>query len=198
MAASHSNPFSPPEQRALLDLARESVHCAVHRGTAAAVAIDHYGDRLRERAAAFVTLNRRGSLRGCIGTLAADDPLVETVAENAFRAALHDPRFPPVSIAELEQLEIDISVLTAPEPWTVADETELLAGLEPGRDGLILGVGQRRATFLPSVWAQLPRPAEFVRHLKLKAGLPADFWSSEVVVARYQAHLVGETTAAWR
>jgi AMMECR1 domain-containing protein len=67
----------------------------------------------------------------------------------------------------------------------VTDEADALARLRPGIDGLVLSYGRRRATFLPQVWESLPEPRQFIAQLKLKAGLPADFWHAEIRLARY-------------
>ena len=126
---------------------------------------------LQEPGAAFVTLHRNGSLRGCIGSLAAHRPLAADVAANAVSAALNDPRFPPLTAAELDGLEISVSVLTPPEPIAWRDEADLLARLRPRQDGLIIEDGPHRALFLPAVWEQLPEPRDFLAHLKQKAGM---------------------------
>lgn len=140
----------------------------------------------RDNGAAFVTLKKAGQLRGCIGSLSAHRPLAEDVSENAYAAAFRDPRFPPLRSEELDGLEISISVLTPPQRLSFASEQELLAQLRPGVDGLILTEGGRRGTFLPSVWESYPEPAVFLRHLKMKAGLPPDYWSDTVSVERYE------------
>jgi uncharacterized protein len=142
-------------------------------------------EALAASGATFVTLFHRGALRGCIGTLTAHRPLGIDVRANALAAAFHDPRFPALMIGEFDELSVEISLLSAAERLAVADETELLRRLEPGVDGVVLEYDGRRATFLPQVWATLPDPRDFVNELKLKAGMPADFWSTAVHVHRY-------------
>jgi len=146
---------------------------------------------LDEPGAVFVTLMLHGELRGCVGSLEATSPLGQDVAANAVAAALRDPRFPPVSPDEVEELSIEISVLEAPEPWPVASEAEVLEGLRPGIDGLILEHAGGRATFLPQVWDQLPESASFLRQLKRKAGLSAAAWDDSFRLSRYRV-------AKWR
>jgi hypothetical protein len=184
--------LGPAERRALLDLARASIRhgLASHRP----LAIDplDYPAALREPRAVFVTLNREGQLRGCIGHLQACQALAQDVAENAWAAAFRDPRFPPLAADELADLEVHISVLSPPEPLAVASQAELLARVRPGVDGLILEDDGHRGTFLPAVWESLPRPADFLRHLKIKAGLPPDYWSDALRVARYTAEAFGD------
>jgi hypothetical protein len=82
-------------------------------------------------------------------------------------------------------LHIHISVLSPPQPLAFESEQDLLAQLRPGVDGLILEERYARGTFLPSVWEQLPEPLDFLRHLKRKAGLPVDYWSTQLRVSRY-------------
>jgi AmmeMemoRadiSam system protein B/AmmeMemoRadiSam system protein A len=135
--------------------------------------------------ATFVTLRRNGALRGCIGTLEADRTVREDVALNARRAAFRDPRFGPLQPDELEGLTVEVSLLSTPEPIDCASEADLVARLDPARDGVVIEYRGKRATFLPQVWEQIPDPREFLRHLKRKAGLPDEFWSEELRVARY-------------
>jgi len=135
--------------------------------------------------ASFVTLEKDGQLRGCIGSLQAHRPLIADVAANAYAAAFRDQRFAPVSADEFAAIEIKISVLSDPEELTFASEADLLAQIRAGQDGLILQDGARRGTFLPQVWEQLPDIDQFWTHLKGKAGLPQDHWSDSVRVWRY-------------
>lgn len=131
---------------------------------------------LRQACGCFVTLKRSGRLRGCIGNLEPAGPLAEAVAHNAVSAALHDYRFQPLTAEELDKIHIDVSVLTSAVPLEYRDAADLLTKLCPGRDGVILQMGDRRATFLPQVWEQLPNPEHFLEHLCLKAGLEKTAW----------------------
>ena len=140
---------------------------------------------LAEPGATFVTLTQRGQLRGCIGSLEAQRPLAIDVAENAIAAAFRDPRFPPLAEDEFSRTRVEVSLLTPAEPFPVASEADALSRLRPGIDGLILSYGRHRATFLPQVWESLPEARQFVAQLKLKAGLPADFWHAQIALARY-------------
>jgi AmmeMemoRadiSam system protein A len=140
---------------------------------------------LDQPGATFVTLTQHGDLRGCIGSLEAHRPLAQDVQENAIAAAFHDPRFAPFAADEFSRTRVEVSLLTPAQPMPVSDEADALAQLRPGEDGLIFQVGHLRATFLPQVWEQLPVPRQFLAHLKMKAGLPADFWSRDVRLARY-------------
>ncbi len=141
---------------------------------------------LRELGACFITLARGDALRGCIGSLEAYRPLIEDIKANAIAAALHDPRFPPLTASELTHVSIEISLLSPLEQLTYASEAEALALLRPGVDGIALRYDDRhRSTFLPQVWQQLTEPAIFLAQLKIKAGLAADFWAPEIELSRY-------------
>ena len=134
---------------------------------------------LQEKRGVFVTLNKHGRLRGCIGSLVGLEPIAEGVRRNALNAAFNDRRFPPVTPDEFDDLQIDISVLSQPRPLPYKDSADLLQKLRPGIDGVILrGPGGASATFLPQVWEQLPDPQLFLSHLCLKAGLPQSAWQS--------------------
>ncbi|WP_310450139.1 AmmeMemoRadiSam system protein B [Sulfuritalea sp.] len=140
--------------------------------------------------ATFVTLTQNGQLRGCIGSLQAHRPLDQDVRANAVAAAFRDPRFPPLKVEELARTRVEVSLLTAPQPMSFTDEADALRQLRPNIDGIIFIAGEGgklgRSTFLPQVWEQLPEPRMFMAHLKQKAGLPADYWSAEVQLQRYE------------
>jgi AmmeMemoRadiSam system protein A len=184
MPSSNAAIFTPAERETLLGLARDSIREGFS-GQKLAVRADDYSPALRTPGASFVTLHIDRELRGCIGSLEARAPLAVDVAGNAWNAAFRDPRFGPLSHGEFEQLEIHLSVLSSPEPMQFTSEDDLLGQLRPGVDGLVIEEGYRRGTFLPSVWEQLPEPREFLRYLKRKAGLPADYWSAQLRVSRY-------------
>lgn len=173
--------MSGPEDRGprLVALAREAI-----------AAVDAAPEPPREAwlavpAATFVTLHRGGGLRGCIGSLEARRALAEDVWRNAQAAAYRDPRFPPLAPAEREGLEVEVSLLGPRVPLQAATQAQALAALRPGVDGLVLEWGARTATFLPQVWESLPAPADFLGHLKRKAGLAADFWDGDLRLSLY-------------
>ncbi|MFZ4538879.1 AmmeMemoRadiSam system protein A [Propionivibrio sp.] len=170
-----------PLGMALLTIARNAI--GKHFGQEARAVVPH--PELSNPGATFVTLTQNGQLRGCIGSLEAYRPLAIDVAENAMAAAFHDPRFPSLAKEELAHTRVEVSLLAASEPMDFVDEAEAIARLRPGIDGLILTHGHRRSTFLPQVWESLPDPRQFMAQLKLKAGLPADFWDEEISLARY-------------
>jgi AmmeMemoRadiSam system protein B/AmmeMemoRadiSam system protein A len=145
------------------------------------------------RCGTFVTLKLKGQLKGCIGSLSASDPLVEGVRRNAVNAAFHDPRFSPLTEIEIGQVQIEVSVLTEPQPLAFSDPEDLLRQLRAHVDGVIIRQGHASATFLPQVWEQLPKKEDFLGHLCLKAGLPRDAWKrGKLEVATYQVQYFEE------
>jgi AmmeMemoRadiSam system protein A len=161
-------PLAEEHGRILLSVARQALAEAV-AGRALPDPAEFSG-ALIERAGAFVTLRIRGSLRGCIGQVEAERPLVHTVAACAAAAALEDPRFPPVRPAELGSLDIEVSILSPP---TDINPTEI----EVGRHGLLISSGFQRGLLLPQVavewrWDSL----RFLEETCRKAGLPRDAW----------------------
>ncbi|MCF6281240.1 MAG: AmmeMemoRadiSam system protein A [Candidatus Polarisedimenticolaceae bacterium] len=173
------------QQQLLLDLAHDAIEHGLAYGAVKQINLADYPTELQPFKATFVTLTINGQLRGCIGMLQACRPLLEDIVHNAFAAAFSDPRFPPLTADELPQLEIHISILNPAEPMQFTSEADLISQLRPGIDGLILDEGDYRGTFLPSVWQSLAKPEDFLRQLKLKAGLSADHWSSNLQVQRY-------------
>jgi len=141
---------------------------------------------LQTPGASFVTLTRRADLRGCCGSLEPHRPLVVDVWHCARASAFDDPRFAPLAVDEWPSIEIEIAVISPLERLAARSEPELLAALEPGRHGLVLACGGRRATFLPKVWQQLPGRHEFLAQLKRKAGWSAGFWAEDLEAYRYE------------
>jgi AmmeMemoRadiSam system protein B/AmmeMemoRadiSam system protein A len=177
--------LSTAQRQQLLYLARTMILHTLHKGGDYDIKLNQYHQQLREQRGSFVTLSRRGSLRGCIGSLAATRPLVLDVAHNAAAAAFKDPRFKPLQAGEFTDLDIHISVLNPARPLAVESRQELLETLRPGVDGLILQEGNKRSTYLPSVWKSIADPQRFISELRIKAGLPAEGWSDDMRVWTY-------------
>ncbi len=174
---STANDLVTTETAYLLGVARGAVEGYLERGQRPEVRPqDLPSKRMAEDRACFVTIYYEGRLRGCIGSLEAQRPLVMDVIENALLSAFEDPRFVPVSKDELCRLRFSISVLSRPQRIRPSGPEELLDALVPGRHGLIIQKGLNRATFLPAVWSMIPEKAEFLRHLCMKAGLQPDEW----------------------
>jgi AmmeMemoRadiSam system protein A len=180
----------------VLDTAAAAIDSGLGRSLASPPDSRRLALPLAEHRASFVTLTLDQSLRGCCGTLEAARPLLLDVWHNAQASAFHDPRFPPLTLAEWRRVELEVSVLTPCERLVVADERELLLQLEPGRDGLVLSWRGVRATFLPKVWEQVSGAEEFLRRLKQKAGWPAGFWATDLEIWRYETESVGPMRAA--
>jgi hypothetical protein len=183
-------PLAADDRSTLLDLAEASIREGLRTEHALQVDPSAYSEALQRIRACFVTLTLDGRLRGCIGHLEAQQPLVADVVENAFAAAFRDPRFPPLRPQEMERLAIEISILSPPQPLPFDSEQDLTERIRPGIDGLILQIEGRRATFLPSVWESLPAAGEFIAQLKRKAGFPSDFWSDNVRAWTYQSESI--------
>jgi len=182
-----SNPLTDGEKQILLRIAREAMESRVRSKSLPPLEKELLTPTLRENGASFVTLTIHDDLRGCIGALEAYQPLVDDVREHAIAAALEDPRFPPVSEAELNRIQIEVSRLTEPEELHYSNNEDLLAKLRPHVDGVILKHGFRRATFLPQVWEKIPEPEEFLRQLCYKMGERPNLWrEAKLQVYTYQ------------
>lgn len=150
-------------------------------------------ESLRREYATFVTLKKRGALRGCIGSLVPIGGVHQSIGENAVKAAFYDSRFPPLALEELDDVHIDISILTPSELLTYQDSADLIEKLRPGIDGVTIRKGAAAATFLPQVWEQLPVPELFLEHLCQKAGLSRTAWrDSKLDVEVYQVQCFEE------
>lgn len=175
------------ERRYLLLLARRALENGVRGKHLAAIQDDELSDRLRQTGASFVTLTRKGSLRGCVGAIEAYQGLAEDVREHAVAAALEDYRFPPVMPEELSDICIEISRLTTPIELKYKDPQDLVSKLRPGVDGVVIREGYRRATFLPQVWEKIPKPEDFLGQLCMKMGDGPDLWKrKKLLVLIYQ------------
>ena len=139
---------------------------------------------LKQGWGAFVTLKVRGNLRGCIGTIESQRPLPETVAELAIKSATYDPRFPPVGPAELDSLELEISILGP------LREVHDINEIQIGRDGLIIESFGRHGLLLPQVATEHGLNLQaFLAQTCLKAGLPPDTWKHGAKIFRFAAEV---------
>jgi len=161
--------------RSLLRLARQTI---AGRLGSESETVDVTDSAFDAEYGTFVTLKMKGVLRGCIGNLLPGESVATGVKRNAISAAFHDSRFAPLTTAEFEDVEIDISVLSHPQTLEYQDGADLVSKLRPGIDGVILKPGGARATFLPQVWEQLPAPELFLGHLCRKAGLADTAWKN--------------------
>ncbi|WP_296495410.1 AmmeMemoRadiSam system protein A [Rhodoferax sp.] len=184
---------TPEQGKLLLQIARAAIAATLQSAKGHPSPPAKRADGLQQPGASFVTLTRQGQLRGCIGSLEARRPLLDDVKANAVAAALHDPRFAPLSLSELDTTAVEVSVLSAMQPLHFDSEADALAQLRPGVDGVVFECGRYRSTFLPQVWEQLPSARLFMAHLKQKAGLSPDFWAPGVRLQRYTVHKFKES-----
>jgi AmmeMemoRadiSam system protein A len=180
--------ISRDDRRALLGLARRALEARVRRQPPPR---PDRGGALDAPASAFVTIHNRGELRGCLGRLDVRAPLAETIAELAASVADSDPRFDPVSLLELPDIDIEISVLTPERAIAGLEEIEL------GRHGVIVEQGTRRGLLLPQVAVEHQWDREtLVSHTCLKAALPRDAWQRGAQVFVFEAQVFGERDLA--
>jgi AmmeMemoRadiSam system protein A len=140
---------------------------------------------LNDLGAVFVTLNSNHLLRGCIGSIVAYRTLLDDIIHNAISAAFHDPRFTPLHSRELDDLTLEVSVLSEPVILEYKDYDDLLKKVKPNIDGLILKHGPYQGTFLPQVWEQLPHAKDFLEHLSQKAGANPSIYTQHPTIYRY-------------
>ena len=188
--------YAPPDSdRAMLEkegarifrAAAQAIGYSIKNGKPPKVDVTSFPKELQEKRATFVTINKNGQLRGCIGTIQAHQPLIADVVGNAFKAAMKDPRFPPVQEDEAASLELSISLLSPFSPMSFADEADFMRQVRPKIDGLIISDLGKRSVFLPQVWESIPTTQEFVSQLKQKAGLAANHWSDTFEAWRFTA-----------
>jgi AmmeMemoRadiSam system protein A len=174
----------PDDRHRLLKLAREAVAAQTRHERPPVPPLDGV---LGEPRGAFVTLHVHGELRGCIGHIEADEPLARVVARCAVHAASADPRFPPIAAGELITMEIELSLLTAPEPLESVDDIVI------GRDGLIVEQQRRRGLLLPQVAVEHGWDVStFLARTCEKAGLARDAWRTGARIWRFEADVFAE------
>ncbi len=178
-------PLTDAQKTSLLRIARESVTGYLTTGQRIAGA----ASGLPEASGVFVTIKRRGELRGCIGTLECREDLAAEIARCALQSATEDPRFPPVSAGELPELSFEVSVLGPLEEIDPAADDSIVVG----RHGVVVEMGHRRGLLLPQVatewgWTK----DQFLDQTSCKAGLPAEAWRTGARVSRFDAEVFGE------
>jgi AmmeMemoRadiSam system protein A len=168
-------------EQIVIPIARATIGQALGRQVTA----DESAPWLHQPKACFVTLKMNGDLRGCIGSLQAQRPLLADLKANALAAAFQDPRFEPLTNDEFEYTRIEVSLISAIEPNYFVNEQDALNQLRPALDGIIFEYQNQRSTFLPQMWESLPTPQLFMALLKKKAGLSPSFWAEDVRLSRY-------------
>ena len=178
---------NPEDRKLLLAIARDAIDAQVTGGSKAVIATGDLSTRL---GGAFVSIHCRGELRGCIGHLEANRPLAHVVAQCAVSASTTDPRFPPITLAELNDMEVELSLLGPLEAITGPQDIEV------GRHGLLVERGGRRGLLLPQVATEWNwDAATFLAHTCRKAGFAADAWKHDATLWRFEAEVFGEATA---
>ncbi|MCJ7773083.1 MAG: AmmeMemoRadiSam system protein A [Desulfobacterales bacterium] len=180
------------DKATLLKLARSVIESELNKGLKIERP-ENIAPALNEKKGCFVTLHKKGALRGCIGTIEPSTSLILAVEDNALNAAFRDPRFPSLKVNELPDVDVEISVLTTPKVLEYNDPEELKDKLKPGVSGVILSKDWRNATFLPQVWEQLPDSEVFLAHLCQKAGLTNTCWKDkDIVIKVYEVEYFSE------
>lgn len=175
------------DNSSLLALVKASIKSELNNTSYIDTSLKEKYPELNEQRATFVTLNLEGNLRGCIGSLLPQRSLFDDIVSNAKAAAFEDPRFSPLTSEEFENIEIEISILSIPSILEYKDTEDLKSKLKIGVDGVILKDGIYQATFLPSVWEQLPTFELFFSHLCKKAGLIQNCLKNHPEIYIYQA-----------
>jgi AmmeMemoRadiSam system protein A len=169
--------ITPEDRSLLLRLARQSIEAVSKGKKTPRPELEELSPALTNPGACFVTIYKNGQLRGCTGTLVAKEPLAHSVSRVAAQTALSDPRFPIVVPDEVPLLDIEISILTPPQPLEFSNPADLPNLLRPGIDGVTLSYDNLyRATFLPQVWERITDPTTFLDMLSQKMGLGRKAW----------------------
>ena len=177
--------YSKDEKWQLLEVARNTIINFLKHGTKEYPPLEN--QKFQEKRGVFVTLHKDGSLRGCIGYPLPVKVLIQAVVDNAISAATEDPRFPAITEGELNNIDIEISILTVPTPVDNIDKVVI------GRDGIIISKGYMKGLLLPQVPVEQGWDLEkFISYGCLKAGLSADEWQSGVKIETFQAIVFGE------
>jgi AmmeMemoRadiSam system protein A len=187
--------ISEDEGRLLLKLARKSIlqEFDNNRNELLSSIPQLYQDFLNQNRGVFVSLHQKGELRGCIGIIEPLKSLYQGTIDNAKHAAFHDTRFRPLSLEELDDIKIEVSILSCPEQLEYKEAKDLISKIRPDIDGVIIRKNNHSATFLPQVWKQLKNPERFLRQLCMKAGLPPDEWKmGDLIVSTYQVQFFEE------
>ena len=172
----------------VIKLAKDSINVVLEGRTRPLdydIVFDEFG-------ACFVTLKKNGQLRGCIGSILAYRTLVTDIIQNSKNAAFRDPRFNPVVEHELNEIKVNISLLSIPKKIVFEDEADLLNKIEANKDGIIIQDKSYRAVYLPSVWEDIPDKTMFLNSLKVKAGLKPEHFSKTFEAYKFEAVYIEE------
>lgn len=181
------------EGKKLVNLARKSIEYYLKEERKLETPED-ISQKMRENRGVFVTLNKNGELRGCIGRPLSENPLVEGLIDSAISAATQDPRFPKLTLDELEDITIEVSILTPPERVEVENPKNYPDRINVGEDGLIVSCGGRRGLLLPQVPSEYGWDSEeFLSQTCVKAGVSPDSWLREdIEIKKFSAQIFKE------
>ena len=171
----------------VLNIARQSIVSAINEEEFIPNSIPSV---LTQFGASFVTIKKNGNLRGCIGSIFPTKPLILDIIDNAKNAGFQDSRFEPLTIEELGELDVSVSILSSIEKINFKDEKDLLSKIYP--HGIIISEHNRRAVYLPIVWEQLPDREVFLNSLKEKAGLPPNYFSRTFEAYKFDALYISQ------
>lgn len=174
----------------LLKLAHDSIKCEFDNSVLIDNSLKEQFPILSEQRACFVTLNLNNKLRGCIGSLVAHRTLFDDIVNNARAAAFNDLRFNRLSYEEFLDIDIEICILTPPKKLEYKNLEDLKQKLIPNKHGVILELDNKRATFLPQVWEQLPNFEAFLSQLCKKAGLDPNKLSGYPKIQTYEVQKI--------
>lgn len=187
------DPLTNEEQDFLLRLARKTAEEYLNSGKKLVIDDSKLTPDLKKVQGCFTTFNKNHNLRGCIGHILPQEELYKCVMDNAVNAAVNDRRFNPVESKEMQDIVIEISVLTVPEPLEFNDGEDLKDKLRPMVDGVVLKQGFKQSTYLPQVWANFNSKEEFLTSLCRKGGMPENCWQdTSTEVFTYQAFVFEE------
>jgi len=164
--------LDPSAAKVLVQIARQSLELFIRDEVILHPDLSELPNDLVEPGSSFVTITNHGKLRGCIGSTDSRYPLAEDVARNAISAASRDNRFPSISMGELPDIRLEVTILTKPIPLLYQGYEELVSKLLPGTHGVILISGIRKGLLLPQVWDRLPDVDRFLEMIALKASIP--------------------------
>lgn len=194
-------------QKSLLQLARQTLEYYFASNEKMQIEVADLDDELTQKRGTFVTLTKGGELRGCIGHIEPIQEIYKDVIDNAMSSAFSDHRFRPLEKEELDKIKIEISILSEPRELKYSSTEDLLSQLVPLRDGVIVELDRKGATYLPQVWEGWENPPssrlnrdygraskeEFLASLCEKAGLNPDEWrKGKLKVSVYQAEAFHE------
>lgn len=179
-----ARPLGPAHRAALLGVAADTIGGTL-AGRSPAVAAAGDDPVLDQPAATFVSLARGEAVLGCVGTLVPSEALVTSVARNARAVAVAGRQGAPVTMADFTVMSIRVSVLSRLRPVRARSWRDVRRAVRPGCDGLVLEIGGRQATLLPTAWDTLADPAQFLDVLWHKAGLRPRDWLPRTSVLRY-------------